>query len=213
MPNVVKKYSELGAKSENVVFKITATKNIRIAIKSDLQITVSFSRYCSLKKAQAFFESKIIWAHNSLQKLTQRAKANYQQTLPNLSAEEFLAKNHYLILRCRELAKIHNFSLRKIILRRQKTLWGSCSAQNNISLNSNLAFLKDDLIDYVILHELVHTKVKNHSRKFWDELEKVLPGSRILNRELKNIKLHQDQCPQPSLSELARQPKYNQRQF
>jgi predicted metal-dependent hydrolase len=213
MPSVIKKYSELGAQSENIIFKITKTKNIRIAIKSNLQITVSFSRYCSLKKAQKFFESKIIWAKNSLQKLAYRQTIYQREALPQLSAEDFLAKNHYLILRCRELAQIHNFSLRKIILRRQKTLWGSCSSQNNISLNSNLAFLKDELIDYVILHELVHTKVKNHSRKFWDELERVLPNSRMLNRELKNIKLHQDQCPQPSLSELARQLKYNQLQF
>ncbi len=212
MPNVIKKYPELGAKSENVVFKITKTKNIRIAIKSDLQITVSFSKYYSLKKAQTFFESKIIWAYNSLQTLARRQET-HQQALPKLSAEEFLAKNHYLILRCRQLAELHNFSMRKIILRRQKTLWGSCSAQNNISLNANLVFLKDELIDYVILHELVHTKVKNHSRKFWDELEKVLPNSRMLNHELKNIRIRQDQCPQPSLSGLARQPKYNQLPF
>ncbi|MES2677814.1 MAG: M48 family metallopeptidase [Pseudomonadota bacterium] len=216
MLKVIKKYPELGTKSENVFFKITKTKNIRIAIKSDLQITVSFSRYCSLKKAQTFFESKLIWAYNSLQTLAQRQKIHNQkeqQIFPKLSAEEFLAKNHYLILRCRQLAQIHNFSPRKIILRRQKTLWGSCSVENNISLNANLVFLKDELIDYVILHELVHTKVKNHSRKFWEELEKILPGSRALNRELKNIRPHLDQYQQPSLNELVRQPKYNQLPF
>ena len=174
MKPLSKQYSDLGEKSKNVIFKITKTRNIRIAIKSDLQITVSFSKYCSLKKAQEFFESKLVWVWNSL---------------PKLTAEEFLAKNHYLILRCRQLAQIHNFSIKRIILRRQKTIWGSCSAQNNISLNANLAFLKDELIDYVILHELVHTKVKNHSRKFWDELERVLPNSKILNQQLKGMRL------------------------
>ena len=192
MKPLSKQYSDLGEKSKNVIFKITKTRNIRIAIKSNLQITVSFSKYCSLKKAQEFFESKLVWVWNSLQKLEKRQEIYHrhsQAALPKLTAEEFLAKNHYLILRCRQLAQIHNFSIKRIILRRQKTIWGSCSAQNNISLNANLAFLKDELIDYVILHELVHTKVKNHSRKFWDELERVLPNSKILNQQLKGMRL------------------------
>ncbi len=188
MQTVIKKYSELGTKSENIIFKITNTRNIRISIKQDLQITVSFSKRCSLKKAQEFFESKIIWVHNSLQKMEKRQQirhSNAKQNLPTLSSEEFQDKKHYIILRCKELAQMYDFKIKKIILREQKTIWGSCSFHNNISLNSNLALLKNELIDYVILHELAHTRVKNHSRRFWDELGKVLPNYHELNRELK----------------------------
>ncbi len=187
---IIQKYHELGKESENVIFKITKTKNIRIAINHNLQITVSFSESHSLKKAIVFFESKIIWVLNSLHKLAKRqqVRQNYhQKTSLKLSAEEFLAKNHYLILRCRNLAEKHNFAIKKVILRRQKSIWGSCSAHNNISLNSSLVLLKDELIDYVILHELVHTRIKNHSRKFWDELEKVFPNSRVFDKELKRF--------------------------
>jgi len=192
MQSTIKNYPELGEGSQKVIFKITKTKNIRIAIKCNLQITVSFSKHCSLKKAQAFFESKMIWTQNSLQKLTKRLEIR-QQRQPSFMAldeQELLDRNHYLILRCRQLAQIHNFSMRKIILRRQKTIWGSCSVKNNISLNSNLSFLRNDLIDYVILHELVHTKIKNHSKNFWEESGRVLPNAKILNRELKKITLH-----------------------
>jgi predicted metal-dependent hydrolase len=188
---IIQKYTELGADSENVTFKITKTRNVRIAIKQDLQITVSFSKYCSLRKAQQFFESRIIWVSNSLQKMAKRQeiRTKHQTPINKLTDPEFLDKKHYLILRCRQLAEIHSYQIGRVNLRKQKSIWGSCSAQNNISLNVNLAYLKDELIDYVILHELAHTKVKNHSRKFWDELERVLPDSKELNQQLKNCRI------------------------
>ncbi|MCE3255263.1 MAG: hypothetical protein K0R25_757 [Rickettsiaceae bacterium] len=187
MSCTVKQYPELGEKSKDVVFKVTRTRKIRLCVKSNLQIRVSFPKYCSLKKAQDFFESKIIWVQNTLLTLAKRkeiAVKTQEQNLLKLTAKEFLERSHYLILRCRHLAAIHNFSVRKILLKKQKSIWGSCSVENNIYLNSSLAFLSDELIDYVLLHELVHTKVKDHSKKFWNELEKVLPNCRKLNRQL-----------------------------
>ena len=66
-----------------------------------------------------------------------------------------------------------------------KTRWGSCSAQNNISINVGLIALSDELRDYVILHELVHTKIKNHSKEFWKALELIIKDPRLLNMKLK----------------------------
>jgi predicted metal-dependent hydrolase len=197
MWSAIKNYPELGENSQKVNFKITTTKHIRISIKSSLQITVSFPKYCSLKKAQSFFESKFIWIQNSLQKLQKRQEIqlrHQQNQLINLDEKGVLDRTHYLILRCRQLAQTHNFAVGRIILRKQKTIWGSCSAKNNISLNKNLIFLRDELIDYVIMHELAHIRVKNHSRKFWEELERILPNSKVLNRELRNIRIRQNGC-------------------
>jgi predicted metal-dependent hydrolase len=189
--DLIIKYSELGDKSQNVIFKVTKTRNMRIAIKSNLQIMVSFPRSCSLLRAQKFFESKISWTQNALLKLEKkveirknRAESNVQ-AMKKLTAQELAVKNDYLVSRCLELARIHNFTVRKVIIRKQKTIWGSCSYKNNISLNSNLSFLNNDLIDYVILHELVHIKIKNHSKKFWAMLEQILPNCKILNRQLR----------------------------
>ena len=90
-----------------------------------------------------------------------------------------------LTQRLAELAEDHNFDYGKVSIRSQKTRWGSCSSQNNISLNQNLLHLPDYLIDYVLLHELTHTRVKNHSSKFWNELEKVCPDAKELRKRLK----------------------------
>ena len=91
-----------------------------------------------------------------------------------------------LIFQLNQLAERHGFSFNRVFIRRQRTRWGSCSAANNISLNIKLTLLPDELRDFIIVHELVHTKVKNHGQKFWQLLENLVPGSRNLDRELKS---------------------------
>ena len=63
----------------------------------------------------------------------------------------------------------------KVRIKRQKTLWGSCSITGNINLNRNLMLMPFEAVDYVVHHELVHLKVLNHSSKFWKELERSFP--------------------------------------
>ena len=97
--------------------------------------------------------------------------------------------NHFLPQRIKKLANKYNFKYQKISIRNTKSRWGSCSYKNNISLSLHLMRIPDKLIDYVILHELTHTVVKNHSNIFWETLEKVCENSKNLNRELKNYNL------------------------
>lgn len=86
---------------------------------------------------------------------------------------------------CASLAFFHGLSYRKVTVRSMKSRWGSCSPENNISLNSSLIFLERRLVDYVILHELVHTIYKHHGPAFWDALERYLPGARELRKDLR----------------------------
>lgn len=92
----------------------------------------------------------------------------------------------YLPSRLKELAVKHEFHFEKVFVKHVKSRWGSCSSTNNINLNVHLMRLPDRLIDYVLLHELAHTVEKNHSKHFWQLLEKVCPGSKKLDKELKN---------------------------
>ena len=73
----------------------------------------------------------------------------------------------------------------RITIRRQKTLWGSCSGKQNINLNQNLLFLPSHMVDYVLLHELSHLEQLNHSRAFWDLLESRFKGSRSMRDRMK----------------------------
>ncbi|MEA3317010.1 MAG: SprT family zinc-dependent metalloprotease [Bacteroidota bacterium] len=103
-------------------------------------------------------------------------------------ALRFEAKE-YLPGRVDILAKKHGFLYKKVYIKNAKTLWGSCSAVNNINLNIHLLRLPNYLIDYVILHELCHTKEKNHGKSFWELLDNVYPNAKIYSKELKNYSL------------------------
>ena len=80
--------------------------------------------------------------------------------------------------------KKNNLLFKKVIFKTLKSRWGSCSFENIICLNNLLFYLPEHLQEYIILHELVHVKVKDHSKRFWYELEKVCSDAKRKNKEL-----------------------------
>ena len=92
----------------------------------------------------------------------------------------------YLPGRVKALAAQHGFTYKQVFIKNTKTRWGSCSSKNNINLSLHLMRLPDYLIDYIILHELVHTVVKSHGQKFWSLLDKITGNARKLDAEVKH---------------------------
>ena len=78
------------------------------------------------------------------------------------------------------------FRLNGVTVRAQRTLWGSCSHRNTISLNARLLLIPPDIVRYVFVHELVHTRHMNHSREFWQAVAVHVPDYRERLKELKN---------------------------
>lgn len=95
----------------------------------------------------------------------------------------------YLPGRVENLARQYGFYYRKLSIRNNRTRWGSCSSNGHLSLNLHLMRIPDHLIDYVILHELVHTVHKNHGKGFWESLSGLTGDARCLDRELKQHSL------------------------
>lgn len=93
------------------------------------------------------------------------AKYYLKQKLDQLSCESKLPYNH-------------------LTIRAQKTRWGSCSAKKNINLNYRLLFIEEKLLDYILIHELVHTVHMNHSKAFWRNLELLMPDARIRDKRV-----------------------------
>ena len=82
-------------------------------------------------------------------------------------------------------ANKHNLMVNQVRIKNQKTMWGSCSSKNNINLNYLLLMAPMGVIDYVIVHELVHTIHRNHSTDFWDSVESIMPEFQEHKRWLK----------------------------
>lgn len=59
--------------------------------------------------------------------------------------------------------------------RHNRTRWGSCSGKNRLNFNIRLATMPFDFVEYVVVHELAHIKHKNHSKDFWEEVQRYLP--------------------------------------
>ncbi len=169
----------------DVVFACSRrSRRIAISVGPYKPVRVSFPPAVSFGCAQQYFEKNMEWV---LTKVTQAKK--HEQQSENVYASQppidtaFHAKRLYG--RIKELALDFGYQFNKITIRNQRTRWGSCSAKNNINLNIHLSRLPQHLCDYVLLHELVHTKVKNHGKDFWKELDKTTNSkARLLDKEL-----------------------------
>lgn len=90
--------------------------------------------------------------------------------------------------RLEQLARQHNFSYHSVTTKRLSSRWGSCSQHKDITLNTYLMQLPWELIDYVIVHELVHTEHLNHSADFWQRFEQIFPDAKERRKQLKTYR-------------------------
>jgi len=190
------------------------SKNIKISVKPDRSVHVSFPFYVSSSEVSQFVMKSIGWITEQQHKFeTKKSKiepSQFQTKLHSISIIEgtenktkvnfndieiklanfnsdssrsylenvmvgiyrFEAKK-ILPPRINDLALKYGFQVNKITIRNNKRNWGSCSSKNNISLNLQMMKLPDELIEYILLHELVHTKIKNHGPHFWAKLDEL----------------------------------------
>jgi predicted metal-dependent hydrolase len=90
-----------------------------------------------------------------------------------------------LVPRVEQLAAQHDSKVRRVVIRNQRSRWGSCSCQGTISLNWRLIQLPEPVRDYIIVHELMHLRQLNHSPRFWTEVERAYPDYRAAEEWLK----------------------------
>lgn len=87
--------------------------------------------------------------------------------------------------RCAELAAVHDLSVAGVSVRNQQSRWGACSPRRVIMLNWRLVQMPPAVCEYVLLHELMHLRQPNHSRRFWREVQSVCPHWRESERWLR----------------------------
>ena len=173
----------------SVVFrKNPKAKHLSITVKPFMGVRVTVPRGVDFKTAEQIVTTKI----GLLKKHLERIKSIEQthiataKHLPEINREDARQK---LSARLNFLADKHGFSYNRLFIRNQKTRWGSCSSKKNINLNMKLLRLPQELIDFVILHELVHTKILNHSKAYWDQLLKIEPNAKKMAAKIKQYSI------------------------
>ena len=162
--------------------KSRRAKRINLSIRPFKGIRVAVPVYVTFQTAELFVRSKSDWIRSHLPKLSAIEAAALH--MKNEHPLDLQAARDILVNRLEKLSKKHGLSYNRVSVRNQKTRWGSCSSKKNINLNINLVRLPQRLMDYAILHELVHTVFMDHSPRFWAKLEKHMPGAKALDAEL-----------------------------
>jgi predicted metal-dependent hydrolase len=169
---------ERSKRAKHLNISVTPYKGVRVAIPDGL----------SFKKAEEFVHSRTDWIKKHLDRMKQFEREHAAKSGTALDIDRAKAKRK-LSRRLNYLSEKYGFTYNRVFIRNQRTRWGSCSHKDNISLNMKLIRLPDELMDYVILHELVHTRFKNHSKQFWDELDKILVNAKGIDALLKQYTL------------------------
>ena len=159
-------------------------KSVGIRIEGTGEIIVRAPLRMPESEIRKVLESKRSWIEKTLQKIKARAQE------PKLTEEELaaLVKQAKKVIppRVAERARQIGVTYGRIAIRKQKSLWGSCSAKGNLNFNCLLMLCPEDVLDYVIVHELCHRKELNHSVRFWTEVARILPDYKQPLKWLKN---------------------------
>ena len=156
--NVEAKTVELISVGPIKMERSSRAKHISVSVRPYKGVRVAVPRGVSFARAELFAQSKAGWIKKHVDKMEQMERA--ARILSENNPIDRPAARKRLVDRLDYLALKHGFQYNRVFIRNQKTLCGSCSGKNNINLNVNLVRLPDELMDYTILHELVHTRIK-----------------------------------------------------
>lgn len=148
-------------------------------VRPDGAVRVTIPRGGSQAEARRFAERHREWALGQRSKvLAARRPAHVEQALKAQAARE-------LPPRLLALAAAHGVAVTRISIRDQRSRWGSCSPKGHIALNYRLMLMPEPVRDYILVHELMHLKQADHSRRFWRHVEAACPGFRDAERWLR----------------------------
>ena len=171
--------------------KYTIIKSLRkscsITVERDGTVTIHAPFFMSEKKINKIIEERKEWIEKAQKKIANRAEKLSSLTPITSSEIDSLKATAKPIIekKVRFFADKTGVEYGKITIRNQKTRYGSCTATGNLNFNCLIMLMPEEIIDYVIVHELCHIKEMNHSHRFWKAVEDILPDYKERRKWLK----------------------------
>lgn len=166
----------------------SARKTIGLQVKEDGSVFLRIPNRLSARALQDFLNREQSWIWQKAEEMQSRIKQRKTTgatPVDQLSEEELEKIKEKIGARVRDYSKIMGVTVGRITIRNQKTRWGSCSSKGNLNFNYQLYYLPEELLDYVVIHELAHRRYMNHSADFWAEVEKYCPNYKTYRQQLK----------------------------
>jgi predicted metal-dependent hydrolase len=164
--------------------KSRRARRVSLTVRGSRGVRVAVPWRLSFEEARQVASEKIVWVRRTLARLD-LARERCREAVAAAGELDRRAARAGLVRRLDALAREYGFSPARVSVRRQ----GSASRSGRIQLNALLAVLPADLADYVLLHELVHMRVRGHGRAFWSELERLMPDARRRQARLREYSL------------------------
>jgi hypothetical protein len=161
------------------------SRRIRLTLSPDLVLRISAPHLCSDGFIQNIIKQKADWILKKLDFLAKKKRIVLTKAQNYDKMKEICRQ--LVEQKIKEINKEYNFSFNRVAIRNQKTRWGSCSRNKNLNFSYKLIFLPERLADYIVAHELCHLQELNHSRRFWDLVQKNIPDYKERRKELRNI--------------------------
>ena len=164
-------------------------RSISIEVTHDLRVIVRAPRRLSEKEINRFVGEKADWIDIHLRKMKERQDVLAKDQSKALSEQEIrlltTRAKRVFPPKVKKYAEIIGVTYGNITIRMQKSRWGSCSGKGNLNFNCLLMNAPEEIVDYVVVHELCHRKEMNHSPRFWAEVEKIMPDYKERRKWLK----------------------------
>lgn len=159
-------------------------RTVRLTIYADGRVVVTAPPMVAMTAIERLVQRKSAWIANKLAHFKRAPQRTVIHVGRNGLREH---KDRALALVSARLAHFNAFyglRFNKVMIKQQKSRWGSCSKKQNLNFNYKIAFLPSHLADYIIVHELCHLAEFNHSKVFWAHVARALPQWRALRKEL-----------------------------
>jgi len=171
----------------NYIIKRTTRKSISLEIDSALNVLVRAPKSMSDYKIRKFIKSHEKW---TLIRLSEKDRQDKMLTYYCFSKDEMAMYKTTAEKKVNDIAKLWAKELgvryKKVRISNAKKRWGSCSSKGTVSINWRLIFAPKKTLVYVIIHELMHLKHMNHSKKYWQAVEKAIPDYKNHKKWLKD---------------------------
>lgn len=166
-------------------------KTVALEVSRDGVVRLRIPYQYPEKMALEFLERKRPWLFQAVEKVNQRQKKRKeaQAACPEITEAEEQAYRRQakaiLTQKADVYAKRMGVTYEKLMVKDQKTRWGSCSAKGNLNFNWRIVLAPEPVTDYVVIHELAHRIHMNHSAAFYQTIEAIMPDYRRQEQWLK----------------------------